>query len=361
MNQITQQELFNNLIQHQAYLYRLSSSEIAVLIGQFNNLSNEMLTKLRDLLDELSDTERSALMAGQYTTPTLKEIRSSIQVWQASILSTLPEAFAVSATALAVHEAVYQARVLGEKIKEPNAKTLYSKIRKKPMSGGVLLDYLFDKIADDAKLRVEQVIRDGLSQGQTNQQIVQRIKGKKALNYQDGILEQSRSSIAALTRTARSHVSNQAMIDTYRALDVDWLKTVSTLDSKTCKFCASEDGKVYAIDDPSRPNHPTHPHSRTIFVPLLSKDGKTIGKRPSNSKVGDTGEITTIDSNVKFPKWFDEQSEAFQRDWLGPSRYKLFKQGNYSIEKFVDPLSFQSFTLAELKKMDEKTFKELGL
>lgn len=357
---MAQQELFNNLIQHQAYLYRLSSSEIITLLTQFNSLSNQMLSKLRDLLDELSDAEKAALMAGQYTTPALKEIKAAIQTWQSSILSTLPEAFTVSATALAVHEAVYQARVLGEKIKEPSAKTLYSKIRKQPISGGVLLDYLFNKVADDAKIRVEQVIRDGLSQSQTNQQIVQRIKGKKALNYQDGILEQTRSNISMLVRTARSHVSNQAMIDTYKVLDVEYVKFVATLDSRTSKQCASLDGEIYKSDEP-HPVPPLHPNCRSIIVPVTNQDGKTIGKRPSNSKVGDTGEITAIDSNVRFPKWFSEQSEDFQRHWLGASRYKLYTKGNYSIEKFVDPLSGQSFTLAELKKLDEEMFKRLSL
>ena len=114
MDQITQQDLFNHLVQHQAYLYRLSSSEINSLLNQFNSLSNEMLSQLRDLLDELSEAEKSALMAGQYTTPALKEIRASIQAWQSSLLTTIPEAFTVSASALAVNEAIYQARILGE-------------------------------------------------------------------------------------------------------------------------------------------------------------------------------------------------------------------------------------------------------
>lgn len=361
MDQITQQELFNNLVQHQAYLYRLSSSEINSLLNQFNSLSNEMLSQLRDLLDDLSEAEKSALMAGQYTTPALKEIRASIQTWQASILSTIPEAFSVSATALAVNEAMYQARILGEKIKEPNAKTLYSKIKKQPMSGGVLLDYLFNKIADDAKTRVEQVIRDGLSQSQTNQQIIQRIKGKKALNYQDGLLDQSRNQISTMVRTARSHVSNVAMLETYNTLGVDWLKAVATLDSRTSTGCAALDGNVYAADDPKKPVFPRHPHCRTIYIPVQDKDGKTLGMRPFNSKLGDTGEISTIDSNVKFPKWFPQQSEAFQQSWLGPSRYKLFKEGKYSLDKFVDPLTGQPFTLVELKKLDEEMFKMLGL
>lgn len=358
---MSQQALLDALVSHQAYLYRISSTEINNLLIQFDSLSNEMISKLRDLLDDLSEAEKTALMAGQYTTPMLKEVRTLVQTWQANVAAGLLESFTVSATALAVYEVAYQAKTVANRKIESNGKTLFSKIKKQPMSGGILLDYLFDKIAADTRLRVEQTIRDGLSQDQTNQQIVQRIKGKKALNYQDGLLDQSRNQISTMVRTARSHVSNVAMLETYNTLGVDWLKAVATLDSRTSTGCAALDGNVYAADDPKKPVFPRHPHCRTIYIPVQDKDGNTIGMRPFNSKLGDTGEISTIDSNVKFPKWFPQQSEAFQKSWLGPSRYKLFKEGKYSLDKFVDPLTGQPFTLAELKKLDEEMFKRLGL
>lgn len=360
-SQLSQQALLDALVSHQAYLYRLSSSEITKLVSQFDSISGEMLSQLRDLLDELSDAERSVLIAGQYTTPALKEIRTVIQSWQSTVASALLESFSVSATALAVYEATYQAKTLAEKAREPNGKTLLNKAKKAPLSGGILLDSIFARIADDTRLRVEQVIRDGLSKDQTNQQIIQRIKGKKALNYQDGLLDQSRSQISTMVRTARSHVSNVALNETYTSIGVEWLKVVATLDSRTSKGCAALDGNVYASDDPRKPVFPRHPNCRTLYIPVTAKEGQTIGKRPSNSKIGDTGEISTIDSNVKFPEWFPKQSAAFQESWLGPSRYKLFKEGKYSLDKFVDPLTGQPFTLAELKKLDEEMFNRLGL
>ena len=71
--QLSQQALLDALISHQAYLYRLSSTEINNILSRFDSLSSEMLSKLRDLLDDLSDAEKTALMSGQYTTPALKK------------------------------------------------------------------------------------------------------------------------------------------------------------------------------------------------------------------------------------------------------------------------------------------------
>ena len=71
------------------------------LLGLFNDDTKAMLSKLRDLLEELNDSE-IALAGGKYTTSNLKEIKDLIDQWFASVNTSLPEAFTVSATALAV-------------------------------------------------------------------------------------------------------------------------------------------------------------------------------------------------------------------------------------------------------------------
>ncbi len=51
-----------------------------------------MLSKLRDLLDELNESEKVALAGGKYTTSNLREIRDLIAQWFASVNLALPEA-----------------------------------------------------------------------------------------------------------------------------------------------------------------------------------------------------------------------------------------------------------------------------
>ncbi|OCA08019.1 hypothetical protein XM61_14480 [Acinetobacter pittii] len=50
--------LIEVLTQHQAYLYRVSSQSVNELLKIFNDESILMLAKLRDLLDELNDSEK---------------------------------------------------------------------------------------------------------------------------------------------------------------------------------------------------------------------------------------------------------------------------------------------------------------
>ncbi|OTS14330.1 phage head morphogenesis protein [Acinetobacter pittii] len=364
----TEKSLIEVLTQHQAYLYRASSQSVNELLKIFNDESALMLAKLRDLLEELNDLEKVALASGQYTTTNLKEIRDLISQWFTAINTSLPEVFAVSATALAVYEANYTAKLYGGKIKKPNGEKLYKAAKKVPLVGGALVDDLLTKLAENARQKVEYAIRDGINSGKTNQQIVQRIGGTKRLNYEDGILTSTKSDIERTVRTLRSHVANQTYLDSFKQLGFEYVKLVATLDGRTSKLCASLDGTVWKIDDPAKRVPPLHPNCRSILVPV-EKDGKLIGERPfvmDERRVKDIPKdersqlIGQLDANTTFKEFFGKTDDFFQQEWLGPKRYKLFKEGKFDFDKFFDP-DGRLYTLDQLRKLDEQIFKRLGI
>ncbi|MCH7395953.1 minor capsid protein [Acinetobacter dispersus] len=363
-----QKNLIEILTQHQAYLYRASSQSVNELTKLFNSESDAMLSKLRDLLDELNDAEKVALAGAQYTTNNLKEIRDLISQWFASLSTSIPEVFAVSAAALAVYEANYTARLYGGKIKKQNGHKLYSSAKKTPLVGGALVDDLLSKIAESAQQKVEYAIRDGISSGKTNHEIIQRIRGTKRQNYEDGFLSTSTADIERTVRTVRSHVANQAYQDSFNQLGFEYVKLVATLDGRTSKLCASLDGTVWAINDPAKRVPPLHPNCRSILVPV-DKDGLLVGQRPfvmDERRVKDIPKdereqlIGQIDANTTFKAFFKKTDDFFQKEWLGPKRFKLYKEGKFDFDKFFDP-DGQLYTLEHLRKLDELKFKELGI
>lgn len=360
--------LLEVLTQHQAYLYRASSQSVNELLTIFNVESALMLAKLRDLLDELNDSEKAALAAGLYTTTNLKEIRDLISGWHTSLTSSLPEAFAVSATAMAVYEANYTAKLYGGNIKKLNGEKLFTAAKKVPLVGGALVDDLLSKIAESARQKVEYAIRDGISSGKSNQEIVQRIRGTKRLNYEDGLLTSTKSDIDRTVRTVRSHVSNQAYLDTFNKIGFEYVRFVSVLDGRTTKLCASLDGSVWEVNDPAKRVPPLHPNCRSILVPV-EKDGRLAGERPfvmDEQPVKDIPKeersqlIGQLDANTTFKEFFSKTDDFFQKEWLGLKRYKLYKEGKFDFDKFFDPEG-RLYTLDQLRKLDEQTFKELGL
>ncbi|MDC4585409.1 minor capsid protein [Acinetobacter baumannii] len=360
--------LLEVLTQHQAYLFRASSQSVNELLTIFKDESALMLAKLRDLLDELNDSEKAALAAGLYTTANLKEIRDLISGWHTSLNSSLPEAFAVSVTAMAVYEANYTAKLYGGKIKKPNGEKLFTAAKKVPLVGGALVDDLLSKIAESARQKVEYAIRDGISSGKTNQEIVQRIRGTKRLNFEDGLLSGSKFDIDRTVRTVRSHVANQACLYSFNQIGFEYVRLVATLDGRTSKLCASLDGAVWEINDPAKRVPPLHPNCRSILVPV-EKDGRLVGERPfvmDERRVKDIPKdersqlIGQLDANTTFKEFFKKTDDFFQREWLGPKRYKLYKEGKFDFDKFFDPEG-RLYTLNQLRKLDEQTFKELGL
>jgi len=359
-----EKSLIEVLTQHQAYLYRASSQSVNELLTVFNDESALMLTKLRDLLDELNDSEKLALAGGQYTTTNLKEIRDLISLWFVAINTALPEVFAVSATAMAVYEANYTVKLYGGKTKKPNGQKLYSAAKKVPLVGGALVDDLLSKIAESARLKVEYAIRDGISSGKTNQEIVQRIRGTKRLNYEDGLLTSTKSDIDQTVRTLRNHVANQTYLDTFKQLGFEYVRFVSVLDGRTTKLCASLDGTVWRIDDPAKRVPPLHRNCRSILV-AVDKDGLLVGERPfvmDERPVKDIPKaersqlIGQLDANTTFKEFFKKTDDFFQKEWLGPKRFNLYKEGKFDFDKFFDPEG-RTYTLNELEVFDNKLLK----
>lgn len=363
-----QQSILDALTQHNSYLQRLSTQSVNEILRKFDSLSLTALRNLRDALEELSEVELKLLAGASYTTPQLAEVRNIMQSWEQSIATELPVLMGESAVALAAYESAYIYRFADKKAPAISGTTLFNKAKKKPYAGGQLLNHIFPSIAEGVRQKVERVIRSGIDAGQTNQQIIQQIKGTKRLDYADGLLDKTRNVIDAEVRTARAHVSSDAYLETWKALGFEYTRDVATLDGRTTMLCASRDGRVQKLGDGYQ-RVPYHHRCRTVQVGC-DADGDMVGVRPyvaDDRRVKDIpkderdGKIGQVSANETYKQWFSRQSDDFQLQWLGPSKFKLYKDGGYPMEKFIDPLSGQKFTLKQLKALDEKTFKELGL
>lgn len=373
MSNAVHKALIDALSQHQAYLFRASSQSVNQLTALFNKLSNKQLMRLGEVLNDLSDTERKALQGLNFSSKSkasrsLEEIKVILSEWFKSIDTELSLDFEKSALQLAIYEATYTASLVAGTAAVIDAEKIYKTIKKTPYAGGQMMDYLFSDIASSLRKKVEYAIRDGVSQGLSNQQIIQKIKGRKSLNYSDGILQAERYAIERQVRTARSHISNTSYLETYKALGFTHIKFVSVLDGRSSFTCANLDQTTWEIDDPKIRRPPLHPNCRSTLIGV-DTDGNLGGVRPfvaDERKVAKIpkdqreGLIGQVGANTKFSDWFEGQDEDFQRNWLGSTRFELYRKSDFPIDKFVDPIG-RKYTLDELRKMDEKIFRNLGL
>ncbi len=86
------------------------------------------------------------------------------------------------------------------------------------------------------------------------------------------------------------------------------------------------------------------------------------GKKPKYRGRKDLNvfEIDRLKPSTRYDTWLRRQPDYFIKDVLGDARFKLFKEGGYSLSSFSD-LTLRQLTLAELAEKDAATFARLGI
>jgi len=113
---------------------------------------------------------------------------------------------------------------------------------------------------------------------------------------------------------------------------------VSVLDHRTSPICRELSGKFFPKNEGPYPPQHVGCRSRRIAA--------TKGNR------------AMLAQQETYQQWLSRQSAATQDDILGPSRGKLYREGGYSVSRFVDE-SGQRYSLDDLRKKDADTFAEL--
>ena len=62
---------------------------------------------------------------------------------------------------------------------------------------------------------------------------------------------------------------------------------------------------------------------------LINKNFKSFTSEFKNLYLNETL------GNTKFSDWFKDQDDDFQRNWLGSTRFELYKKSDFPIDKFV--------------------------
>ena len=112
---------------------------------------------------------------------------------------------------------------------------------------------------------------------------------------------------------------------------------VSTFDRRTCVVCGSLDGTFYAMGE-SLPQIPIHAQCRCFRSPVLrsfEEMGMDTREIPASTRASMDGQVP---ASLTYEDWFASQSDAFQLDVLGPSRFERFQSGDLQITSFVRDL-----------------------
>lgn len=198
----------------------------------------------KDIRERLS---RDALTA--YSRQRLETMLATIDAMIAKVQGEFSEQLLLDLFDIGSYEAEFEARSLDQvliniSVATPTVQSIQAAVKAQPLSvtgpdGGKLLEPFIADWLQAERNRVTGAIRMGYVQGETNQQIINRIRGTKALQYSDGLLSISKRNAEAVVRTGIQHVASVARMETWKANSdvVTGYRWVSTLDGRTSTQC----------------------------------------------------------------------------------------------------------------------------
>lgn len=192
-------------------------------------------------------------------------------------------------------------------------------------------------------------IRMGSALGETSEQISRRLT---SLGVQQ--LDQAQALVSTMT----NHIATTARVEVLKDNDdiLKGMRRIATLDSRTTLFCMSIDQTIIPLDGPKPPYHW---RCRTTVIPVLKDEFAREIPGSTRASIGPDG-VEQVSSKTSYGEWLARQPAAFQRDVLGPERYKLFSKGNLTIDRFVDD-NGKTLTLKELRELEPMAFERGGM
>lgn len=244
-----------------------------------------------------------------------------------------------------------------------------------PIMGGQLKEWMRGQ--RDATVRgfVSQM-RMGYMQGETVPQLIERVRGRRTktgefvrdskgrrrevTRYVGGVMNgTSRKQAESLVRTAVQTVSNNALQKTYEANQdvMSGVITIATLDRRTTELCISRDKASWNVvtgeplpgsprGEPFPGYPPWHWRCRSVLGPLtkswsdLAKEAGGKVPRKFKERVPSDGVRASMGGPVpaakSYHEWLKGRPVDFQKDILGPSRWKLWKDGKITAHQLTD-------------------------
>lgn len=349
-------ELADAAVRHAIGLQRYTSGELQRMMALLNRVDADIAA----IMQKYDPTD----VAPRYAEQRLEKMLVAIRELNAEVYDAFVKALSGDMRDLAAYEAEFQARMIEDAIPvefdvvKPTPAQVRAAALSRPFQGRLLKEWGKDLEAA-AFAKVRDNIRIGFVEGETIDQMVRRIRGTRANQYKDGVLEINRRNAEALVRTAVSHTANSARDDVYAANEdiIRGWKFVATLDSRTSAVCRGLDGKVFDLGKGPKP--PRHWNCRSTTVPVL-KSWREMGidadEAPPSTRSSMNGQVPDTET---YDSWLRKQPVAFQNEVLGVKKAQLFRAG-LTLDRFTNRAG-DELSLQELMKKEAEFFKKAGV
>jgi SPP1 gp7 family putative phage head morphogenesis protein len=229
-----------------------------------------------------------------------------------------------------------------------------------PLHKNQTMEQGWSGIANNEKIRLEAVIRKGIADGKTMDQI--------ALEVRTGSVHKiTRTQAKGLVITAVTSVCSQADHAIYKANGkaLQGWQYVSVLDARTTPVCAGRDGHIYDISDTVH-LPPAHWHCRSTTTPVF-KSWEDMSKLEGVAQVRKRNLSSLTDEQKAFydgntplresyNDWLLRQPQDIQLRHLGDyKKVSMFNTQQLTLDKFTNDEG-NTIGITELRRMTDSTY-----
>lgn len=324
--------LLDAILRHRHFVLRIENSVARDLIRPLREARASILAELTKLaardgaLSNFANFHRSSLIAME------RRIREALLFAEAQAISVGAERF----REFAGREIAFQNRLL--RSTTPGAIALdllgpspgqIEALLLEPLGGTRWASRMHQRYGETLvgmrnAIGASVLLGEGMPQAATRIQAVAKVTRRQAV-----VLARSEIQRVANSAATASYMRNQDVIK--------GLVHVATFDSRTCLICGGLDGTFYAMGE-SLPQIPVHAQCRCFRSPVLrsfEEMGMDTREIPASTRASMDGQVP---ASLTYEDWFATQSDAFQLDVLGPSRFERFQNGDLAITSFVRDL-----------------------
>ena len=289
-----------------------------------SGIDDKYLSRIRKLLDTM--TERDKLYFQQNKkTKRAASLRKVLDDWAREYRDVL------KAEMSSAYDTVYQV--------EKDALAL-KKVKTVDKPARLILGKKVNDTAQTSATRyrkyVDSRVKHGFSDGHN---VYHALAGTPSLRGTDGAVHMRDISAESHIDSSVMSGANDGRKTALLENDVRTLKWISTLDGNTCQQCAGLDQQTFKADGDVFMWPPAHPRCRCLMIEDYEE---STGERGAleDTELKPKGDPDRIEAygvpvNTSFKEWFKTTDVKFQKEWLGPSRYKAWKDGKITIDKFT--------------------------
>jgi hypothetical protein len=354
-------QLADEVVSHQVDLLRLEA-----------DLQARALSALRELEDEIAACLYAADLASDASGPALTTYaRHRLQALLTQIRETVRSAYGdLAAPGALLDLAAFEASFAAGLLAPINVAIETSTVALAPAQlRAILSDTLIEgapsaewwsRQAGDLVERFADAMRQGLLAGETNDQLVRRIRGDfagwvdGARTYSGGVMDATTLNAMSLVRTSAQAVAAAARRETFRENQdvVKGIAQLSTLDSKTTLICIAYHREAWLFPDmqpigkrrlPYNGGLPRHWGERSAETPVL-KSWRELGiERPEGQPPSDGAGPNDLDMDT----FLGRRTTKQQDEQLGAGRAAMWRAGEITLGQLLDQRG-NSLTFAEL-------------